>query len=83
MDPNQQPQEGERGLTSFLGNVVHNVTTAKPPSTPQIDADVAALDHAFKGVGTNEAEMIRVSHLFFPTGCMLIFLIFFYFSFFP
>lgn len=51
---------GDRGLTSFVSNVVHNVTTQKPPSTPQIDADVAGLDDAFKGVGTKNDQLIQI-----------------------
>jgi annexin A7/11 len=56
----QQGGEGDRGLKSFLTNVVHNATTVKPVSTPQIDADCAALDAAFKGAGTKEAQLIAV-----------------------
>ncbi len=47
-------------MKSFLSNVVHNATSAKVASTPDLDADVAKLDAAFKGVGTKEDQLIAV-----------------------
>lgn len=43
-----------------MSNLVNKATTPAPPSTPQIDADVAALDAAFKGVGTKNDQLIQV-----------------------
>lgn len=51
------------GLSRSVGNLVNKATKPKPASTPQIDADVAALDAAFKGVLHDKGGgWMRVDH---------------------